>query len=274
LYKIASDNKDKNTMQYIAGLITQSDNMDDKTYDTMYGNAMSKLKIEDPNAMAYTGTYSPLVNLLGMTADSEKSRTFLQNSLASFIKNNDWDSVYTTITQKTGESLKGAAGTTFQQQVVSYDVLKDLEKAVSDYENAGGNMNLLKGTEDKIQSNIGVLMTDPRYAELAVRLDSAFYQYRQNMTGAAFGAQESRQYASVIPSKNNTMELNKAKFKGAGDYLYSNIKSSIRGQFGSQAVDIMGKAMGSRSSGGDNSGWSQGVTDVANKYGITLPSFK
>jgi hypothetical protein len=74
---------------------------------------------------------------------------------------------------------------------------------------------VLTGTQDQIQTKLGVLSTNPKYASLAVQLDTAYQNYRLMLTGANFSSAEASAYASVLPSKSNTLTLNLAKIDGA-----------------------------------------------------------
>lgn len=112
------------------------------------------------------------------------------------------------------------------------------------YADAGGNTNIFKGTEDQVQTKIGTLMTDPKYASLAVQLNAAFQNYRLQMTGAAFGDKESAEYASILPAPGNTLDLNLAKLNGAKAYLNSSVETSIKNVVGQGGVYIKQYAEG------------------------------
>src|SRR5439155_2165663 len=145
------------------------------------------------------------------------------------------------------KGLTGTAATNFQQQAQSLSVLSDLEGAIKAYAQAGGSTNIFKGTADQVQTKIGSLMTDPKYASLAVQLNAAFQQYRLNMTGAAFGAKESAEYASVLPAPGNTLDLNLAKISGAKAYLNSAVEGSIKTVVGQGGIHIKQYAEGATS---------------------------
>lgn len=185
-----------------------------------------------------SGDFAATIDLAANTAGSVYGQKAVKQALTSAIANKDYKSAYAQIVQATANGLGGTSGTNFEQQNSSLTVLDGLERAIQAYKDAGGNTNIFKGTADKIQTKIGALMTDPQYAALATQLDAAFQQYRLNMTGAAFGAQESAEYASVLPSKSNTLDLNLAKLQGAKAYLNSAIEGAIRSQVGDGGVYI------------------------------------
>jgi hypothetical protein len=118
------------------------------------------------------------------------------------------------------------------------------------YQAAGGDMNIFKGSADDIAKRIGVAINDPRYTEVATQLDRAFQQYRQNMTGAAFGAQESAQYASVLPSKSRNLDLNLSVIQGALNYTDNYVTGSINGAIGPEGVKVKKQVSGTSSGSG------------------------
>jgi len=194
---------------------------------------------------AYNGDFDATIKLVSNAAGtSNAQRAQVRQVMQQLITNKDYGSAYALVSQTTGNALKGTAGTRFQEQTNALGVISDLETAIRQYQSSGGNMNIFKGTADKIQTKIGALMTDPKYASVAVQLDSAFQNYRLQMTGAAFGVKESAEYASVLPSKGNTLDLNLAKISGAKNYLNSSVESSIKSVVGEGGVYIKQYAEG------------------------------
>lgn len=186
----------------------------------------------------YNGEFASTIDLISNSFGTNEQRANVKNIMQTAVANKDYPSAYAMVVQATSKALTGTAATNFQQQIQSVGVLDHLKSAIEKYSAAGGDMNILKGTADKIQTKLGVLMTDPKYASLAVELSSAFQQYRVNMTGAAFGAKESAEYASVLPSQGNTLNLNLAKLEGASSYLNSAVESSINSAIGPGGVYI------------------------------------
>lgn len=192
----------------------------------------------------YNGDFAATVDLASNQGGTNAQRAQIKNALQTFIANGDYGSAYAAINGATSAGLKGTAATTFQQQQNSLGVLDSLHQAIKAYAAAGGSTNILKGTADNIQTNIGKLMTDPKYASLAVQLNAAFQNYRLQMTGAAFGDAESAQYAAILPAPGNTLDLNLAKLEGAKSYLNSSVESSIKSVVGQGGVYIKQYAEG------------------------------
>lgn len=193
---------------------------------------------------AYNGDFGATVDLMANTGTTNQQRNQIKTLAQNFIAQGDYASAYALVQQTTGAGLKGSAATTFQQQTNSVGVLDNLKKAIQDYSAQGGDTNIFKGTQDQIQTKIGKLLTDPKYASLAVQLNAAFQNYRLQMTGAAFGPQESAEYAAILPSPGNTLDLNLAKLEGASNYLNSSIESSVKSIVGQGGVEIKKYAEG------------------------------
>lgn len=198
----------------------------------------AKAKLADAPTPNYNGEFAATVKLAAQAGGTNAQRSQIKGDLETFIADGDYKSAYTQILSSASAKLTGTNASNFQQQTQSYEAIKDMKSILKEYKAAGGDTNIFKGGADAIQTKIGVLATDARYAALAVRLNSAFQQYRQNMTGAAFGAKESSEYASVLPSSGNTFELNMAKIEGASSYLNSVIEGTITNTVGKGGIYI------------------------------------
>ena len=194
----------------------------------------------------YNGEFEATVKLAANQGGTNAQRAQTANTLQSFIANKDYPSAYAAISDATAKGLKGTAATTFAQQQNSLGVLDSLHSAMKAYSDAGGNTNVFKGTVDQVQNKIGKLMTDPKYASLAVQMNAAFQNYRLQMTGAAFSPAESAEYAAILPSPGNTLDLNLAKLTGAKAYLNSSVESSIKSVVGQGGVYIKQYAEGAQ----------------------------
>lgn len=220
-----------------------------KTYATEgikfnYAVALEQAKNSIANAPNpdYNGDFANTIKLASSAGTTKDQRNIITQNLQDFISAGDYGSAYAQITQTVASQLKGTASTNFSDALTSEQALSDLNDAIQAYAAQGGNTNILKGSEDDIQNKIGALVTDPKYASLAVQLQTAFYAYRKNMTGAAFSPEESAAYASVLPGKGNTLDLNQAKLQGANAYLSSTINSAITSVVGQGGVYIREKA--------------------------------
>lgn len=201
----------------------------------------------DGGGGVYNGDFAATIDLAAQLGGTNQQRAQIKANLQGFIANHDYQSAYASIVQATSKGLTGANASNFQQQANSLGVLDSLKSAVQKYADTGGNTNIFKGTADQIQTKIGALATDPKYAALAVQMNAAFQNYRLQMTGAAFGVKESAEYASILPSPGNTLDLNLAKLGGAQAYLNSSVESSIKSVIGQGGIFIKEYAEGANS---------------------------
>ena len=109
-------------------------------------------------------------------------------------------------------------------------------------------MNLAKQVALNTGKRLGVLAADKPYAGLATELDTAFQVYRQNMTGAAFGAAESADYQKVRPSAKGSFDLNEAVINGASKYANDYVETTINNKVGQGGVYIKQYAEGAQPS--------------------------
>lgn len=139
--------------------------------------------------------------------------------LTNLANTGDYSSLLVALKQQALKGMPAADKTEVikaDKQILSAD---RMSKALQSYADAGGDMNFLKGKTDDIATYFGKLAVDPKYKALGVELKSAFQQYRVDMTGAAFGAAESADYASVVPTKDKEIELNLATINGLKNYM-------------------------------------------------------
>lgn len=205
-----------------------------------YAVALDKAKNQISNASNpdYHGEFAATIKLAAQAGGTNVQRQQIANDLQDFIAQGDYKSAYTQILSSANSKLTGANASNFQQQTQQYDALNDMDKALIALKNTGYDTNILKGGLNNIQTKIGALYTNPKYAAVATQVDMAFQNYRLNMTGAAFGVKESAEYASVMPNSGNTFSLNTAKIQGAKAYLDSVTNSVIRNTVGEGGIYI------------------------------------
>ena len=206
-----------------------------------------------PTTAGYNGDFAATIDLAANANKSAPNVTkeAIKSELQGYIASGDYKSAYQGILQQTRAGLDTQNEQHFDNALTLTSTLSDLKSALQDYANAGGDTNILKGTEDQIQTKIGKLNTDPKYAALAVRLDTAYQNYRLMLTGANFSQAESAAYASVLPSKYNTLDLNLAKIDGAQQAANSTIEGNIKSVVGDGGIYIKQYAEGATKGGGD-----------------------
>ena len=192
----------------------------------------------------YNGEFAATVDLISNKGGTNQQRTQIRQNLQRAIAQGDYPTAYQYVIDATGRALTAENRTKLENAAIDNSLLQGLRSRLQALRDAGYDTSLLTGSADNIQKKLGVLQTDPRYAALAGELDRFFQQYRQNMTGAAFGAQESSEYAKVLPSKSNTFDLNVALINGALTFNNGYVEGAIRSSIGEGGVHIKEYAEG------------------------------
>jgi hypothetical protein len=215
----------------------------------------SKLKLVASTAPPSNGSGTPagyngdFAATIDLAANANKSapnvtKNAIKTQLQSYIAAGDYKSAYQGIIQQTKAGLSQANATTFENALNLTSSLPGIAKSLQALSDAGYNTDKLSGTADQVQDKIGALLTDPKYASIAVQLDTEYQNYRRSMTGANFSQAEADSYASVLPEKGNTLALNLAKVKGAVAAANSTVEANINGVVGQGGVYIKQYAEG------------------------------
>lgn len=187
---------------------------------------MKEAVVSSPSWAAKSGAQSgsaPFQATIDIAAGNESGIGASKRSaaqLANLANTGDYQSLLVALKQQALKGMPAADKTEVikaDKQILSAD---RMAKALQVYEAEFPNgTNFLKGKADDIATIFGELAVDPKYKALGVELKSAFQQYRVDMTGAAFGAAESADYQSVMPSKGNNLDLNVATLNGLKNYM-------------------------------------------------------
>lgn len=169
--------------------------------------------------------YSSLVDMVSNLESSVSNRKVVRSQLASMLASGDHESAYGQIANSVETHLTGTNKTKFADARTDLGVLEGMKAAIKQYAKDGGDMGLLTGTEEDIKRKLGI--DTPKASRVATQLWREFQTYRNNMTGAAFGASESRDYASVNPTLGKSLDLNLSVIEGAQDQLRNRINSTI-----------------------------------------------
>ena len=171
-----------------------------------------------------SGEYGSVINTASNLLGSEKAKQS-RKDIASAIANGDYTTAYATVANNVEQALTGEVKTRFASQRNDYATMSGLRTAIQQYADTGGDMGLLKGKEEEIKRKLGI--DSGNASSLAVQLWREFQTYRVNMTGAAFSATESADYASVNPTLGKSLNLNLSVIDGAMNQLENRITSTI-----------------------------------------------
>lgn len=171
-----------------------------------------------------TGEYASVINTAANLLGAEKAKTS-RKDIANAIASKDYETAFATIANNVESALTGTSKTLYADSRTDLQVLSGLRDAVEQYSANGGDMGLVKGTEEQIKRKLGI--DSGEASELAVQLWREFQFYRSNMTGAAFSPAESRDYASVNPTLGKSLDLNLSVIDGAVSQLGNRVISTI-----------------------------------------------
>lgn len=184
--------------------------------------AEAQLTLNAGNAVV--GEYGSVINTAANLLGAEKAKQS-RKDIAAAIANGDYTNAYANIANNVEQALTGENKTKFANARTDYAVMARMRDAIKEYADAGGNMNLLVGTEESIKRKLGI--DSGEATELAVQLWREYQTYRSNMTGAAFSPAESRDYASVNPTLGKSLNLNLSVIDGAMNGLEDRIVATI-----------------------------------------------
>jgi hypothetical protein len=176
-------------------------------------NAIKQLGF-DPRSSSTVGEYTNIIDTASLLVGAERGQE-TRRAMAAAVERGDFQTTYSMIANNVQSALQGDSASRFGAARTDIQVLGGLRDSIQEFERAGGDTGFLKGSADEIARKFGQLVTDPQFASLAVQLEREFQAYRQQMTGAAFGASESADYEKVNPSSKKSLELNLATIDGA-----------------------------------------------------------
>lgn len=183
-------------------------------------------EISNANPVNYTGEFGATIDAVGNMETTVAGKASVKNSLKQAIANKDYVNAYNQIANTVESNLVGESKQRYTNARTDYQVMSGLRTAIENYANQGGNMGLLKGTEEQIKRKLGI--DSGKASTVAVELWREFQTYRNTMTGAAFSPGESRDYASVNPSLGKSLNLNLNVIDGAMNQLENRVTGTIQ----------------------------------------------
>lgn len=192
------------------------------TADMLKAEAEAKQVLEVGNAAS--GEFASVINTAANLLGAEKAKTS-RTEIASALARKDYATAFANIANNVEQNLTGEAKNKFANARTDYAVLTGLKDAIQKYADAGGDMGLLVGSEESIKRKLGI--DSGQASVLATELWREFQTYRNNMTGAAFSASESADYASVNPTLKKSLNLNMSVIDGALNQLENRVLGTI-----------------------------------------------
>lgn len=172
-----------------------------------------------------TGEFAATVALVSNMEPSVYGKKTIAQQLRGLIDAKDYAGAYNQIANTIENGLVGESKQRYVNSRTDLGVMQRMEDAIKTYAAGGGDMGLLVGTEEEIKRKLGI--DSGKASALATQLWREFQVYRNNMTGAAFGANESRDYASVNPTLKKSLDLNLSVLEGAKNQLRNRVYETI-----------------------------------------------
>jgi len=120
----------------------------------------------------------------------------------------------------------GEAGTRYVARQATIDALSDIQDTLAVLRKTiTKSEGPISGNIQKIANTFG-LSVNPEYQKLGTHLKNALINYRRGITGAAFSAQESKDYSALFSNFSNTEKLTDSILFGFKDALEGDIISN------------------------------------------------
>jgi len=187
----------------------------------------------DANGNTKTTDYNGIVNtILGSGKFTKDQSNAIRTAIAQ------GEDPVTVIKNNAKNLLSGANQNALEDSEASLYQLKQLDANMTAYYNAGGNTGIFKGTYEQTLNSLGEVK-DPKLVELASRIATNLQEYRNAISGTAYGIKEGAEIASVFPSIKNGKVLNDTLVKARTDGLQAKIDGYYRSTIGDTGLSLI-----------------------------------
>ncbi len=189
----------------------------------------------DPN----TPFSSTINNVVSLVPQNQKSG--VQKMLASAAQRGDWKQVKTLMRNGMVNNLPTAQDKNeFTHAEDAFAFMTNMERYIKQLQASGLDTGYLKGNYDQITTKLGQLAVDPKFKDVATQMQNNFFEFRNKMTGAAFSPEESKAYASVVPTEDKSIDLNLATISGAKTFAQNKLNSIANNNLGEGYANVLG----------------------------------
>ncbi len=187
----------------------------------------------DVNGNTKTTDYNGIVNtILGSGKFTKDQSNAIRTAIAQ------GEDPITVIKNNAKSLLSGTNQNALEDAESSLYQLKQLDANMTAYYNAGGNTGIFKGTYEETLNKLGEVK-DPKLVELASRIATNLQEYRNAISGTAYGIKEGAEIASVFPSIKNGKVLNDTLVKARTDGLQAKIDGYYRSTIGDTGLSLI-----------------------------------
>lgn len=188
------------------------------------------------SAVAQSGDFAATLDTTASLEPATLQKSTKQQ-LAQLIATGDYKGAITRIQNSVSKGLTGENKTNFDSKRTALPAIDNLAKKLEAYSAAGGDTGILKGNVEDISAKLGKV-NDPAFKQLATDLKISLQAYRQNVSGAAFSPQEAKEYASVNPTGNKSLNLNLSIINGMRDNFERQVTGTVDAVVGDGAKYI------------------------------------
>jgi len=188
------------------------------------------------NAVAQSGDFAATLDTTASLEPATLQKSTKQQ-LAQLIATGDYKGAITRIQNSVSKGLTGENKTNFDGKRTALPAIDSLANKLQAYADAGGDTGILKGNVEDISAKLGKV-NDPKFKQLATDLKISLQAYRQSVSGAAFSPQEAKEYASVNPSGNKSLNLNLSIINGMRDNFERQVSGTVDAVVGDGAKYI------------------------------------
>lgn len=201
-------------------------------------NAVGKWLSNHKATNVYRGEFKDTINTVTQaTSESQESKRKNAEIIKKAVAEKKYGVAYKQVENTVSKILTGENKTQYDAKRVALPSILDLKEKLLAYKDSGGQTGLLKGTYEKIYNKLGEVK-DEKYKALATDLRISLQRYRKDLSGAAFSAQEAKDYESVNPAGTNSLDLNLSIIEGMSDNFKRTIDSTVNTYAGDEVQQL------------------------------------
>lgn len=183
--------------------------------DTPYAN--NKQVVDSP-------IVSAMINVNAGSAEGQQKRDAAL--VAQYVASGQTDKAKQLVLSRVTSKMSATERDAELDRRNTIDALSEMKAVLNDYVATTGDTNILTGNIENLANKIGQT-SDPRLAALKTRITQATQKYRNAITGAAWGDQETAEYKTLFPSISNSNKLNSTIIDTMIPLLQNNERNAI-----------------------------------------------
>lgn len=197
--------------------------------------AVNEAKIANsPTVSANGDYYNALANAsISLPENQRKENTARLNSL---LQSGDTQGAKELIIRTAFAGQTGTQRDDTIKRLNAIDSLATIKSELNKAKEITGDTGIVTGTMQNIQQKLGSA-GNPELAKINTRITQALQVYRNAITGAAWGTQETDEYKKIFPSISNTNKLNTSVIDSLSDALNANQRVTVGSYIGQGTYD-------------------------------------